>query len=218
MPPTYCTVDDVRQQLGLSVLPQDGPVTQENIEQWIMDLEDYVDRIAQDSWRTKISADELHDYDQGMFRRNVGVPIYLNNMNIFGLDSSEGDKLLVLEGNTWVDWLLDASRTEGRDKDYWVDKNKGIVYIRRAVWRSTGQSIDVTYRYGNKPVPGDIKEATRLLVAAKVLEVDDTIGNTITGSEGAITPKERVTQWREWATESIKGLARYRAMSVPTSY
>lgn len=212
--PTYCTADDVLAQLGIPAWPQDGALTQEIVEGWIDDMEDHVDRLSRDSWRSTRVSDEYYDVNARGFERGAGVPVFINHMNLFPLTTLGSDKLEVWDGGQYVDWVADSSRVESRAGDYWFDYAKGVLYLRSSLWVDRPVSIRLTYRYGNKPVPGDVREATRLFVASKVLEVDDTLGNLVLGVDGSLTPADKVSLWRKQAVSILSGMASWRAISA----
>lgn len=116
----------------------------------------------------------------------------LPHVHVKAIDSAEGDKLEVLAPRD----TTDITDNEGRDAgDYVLDTRRGVLRPEVNLF-TTGSTrlhgpvledakVRITYRYGNTndttdadgdgisdTVPVDVREATAMLVAAKLIETD----------------------------------------------
>lgn len=125
-------------------------------------------------------------------RVNIRGFVDLPHFHIKALDSGQGDKLEVLEPRN----ASDITANEGRDTgDFVLDERKGILRPEIDLFTAVGTRIHgpilenakirITYRYGNTnattdsdgdgisdTVPPDVRDATAMLVAAKLIETD----------------------------------------------
>ena len=125
---------------------------------------------------------------------NVDIRGYaeLPHFHLQDIDSAQGDKIVVLEPRE----TNEITDNEGRDSgDYVVDTRKGVIRPEIDLFTAVGTRIHgpiiedprirVTYRYGltnattdndgdgvSDTVPGDVREAVAMLVAAKLIETD----------------------------------------------
>lgn len=97
----------------------------------------------------------------------VAVPLAHRSVTLL---TTTSDKIEVWDGSSWVDAL--ATKTRGRDKDFWVDTTNGVIYFvsYRPLYADRG--VCVTYHYGEATVPRDIKKAAILLTAIDLVEND----------------------------------------------
>lgn len=216
MTATYCSAVDVANILGLSGFPADGAVTSAYVEDLIAREEDYVDRITNEAYKST-SVTEYSDFISRDYKINTGYPVYLGHANIFTLTSASGDKLEVWDGSTYEDLLVTG--TEGRNADYWVDTTRGIVWImNRGYIMNIPQGIRVTYRYGNvAAVPGDVRNATALRVAAQLILQDGTTALLQEGAE-AVTPQDRANAFIARSDKILNGRRGFRAALAITTY
>ena len=182
----YCNATDVARILQVDEFGGEGATkpSLDDIEEWILEAQDDIDSTTHNAWRSKTVTDEYHDINQLSYEYGVGWPIYLMHRNIKTLSTSEGDKIEVWDGESWVDWIASSDYSEGRDEDYWVDYKTGILYIVNSVYSFLRKGVRVTHRYGNSSVPKDIRDACAMMVAIKVLETND---RTIVIPEGELT-------------------------------
>lgn len=208
---TYASSDDVANILGISNFPTSGaPVTTGVVNKWIDRYEDFVNSRTMDSWKKLTVTNELQDYIGVAYRRGLGVAIFLNQTDLFAFDSSEGDKIEVWDGNSWVDWITSGSHTEGRENDYYVDLKRGVLWLKNG-YSMIPQGVRITYRHGNKDVPGDIADAVTLLVAARIMGMDGT--HALLQEAGAdVPPSEEISSWRKEAMETIRNYRGFRAL------
>jgi len=125
---------------------------------------------------------------------NVNIRGYgeLPHFHLKSIDSAKGDSVVALQPRNETDLTDNEGRADG---DYVLDKRKGIIRPEITNFTAVGTRIQgpaienpklrVTYRYGltnattdsnndgvSDTVPGDIREAVAMLVAAKLIETD----------------------------------------------
>ena len=189
MPADYTTPDKVASLLGLdsfsatTAVPtglntKAGTTEVTNFIEW---AQDEIDRITGHTWRSTLVENRYFDLLSGGFgRRNVGrhygyyvlgVPIRLKHRKIRTFVSGT-HKIEVWNGSEYDD-LVSGSFTEDRNGDYWIDFEKGVIYIINPRPIRRRNAVRVTYAYGDSTVPGDIEKATTMLAAIQLLENDD---------------------------------------------
>lgn len=143
------------------------------VEEFILESSSRIDRETGHAWRERKVTNEHIDLE-GIYYYWAGTPLKLMKREIrTPLDSSKGDKLEFWDGNEWNDWVAEPTMTEGRDGDFWVQENTGMLHVyRRSWWWERFKSIRVTYRYGKDKVPKDIQQACALYTAAALIETD----------------------------------------------
>lgn len=187
---TYCQPSDIAAILQLMEKDGSSRVTFDDqskptlseIEDWIEEEEDWIDDYTLDSWRpVSIPKPEYH---RGERRGNVigyGEPrahvVYLTHNSIVKpLDSESGDTLEIAQNISWFDLLADG--TEGDvygHGDFFIDPDKGRIYIYGKDIKIGPGTIRVTYRHGQSSVIRPIKRACTLLTAMRFLSSDDYI-------------------------------------------
>uniref|UniRef100_A0A6H2A3L5 Uncharacterized protein n=1 Tax=viral metagenome TaxID=1070528 RepID=A0A6H2A3L5_9ZZZZ len=142
------------------------------VENFINEAEDYIDRETHHAWRAVQVTNE--HYDVGVpywrwYRREI--PVHLKHRKIRTFVSGT-DKIEIWDGSSWVD-LISGGYTEGRSNDFWIDYERGIIYFinKKPLYQQSG--VRVSYKYGDASVPGDIQEACTKLAAMKILENED---------------------------------------------
>jgi hypothetical protein len=170
---TYCTPEDVQRQLQINDLGGDGrsKPTREDVMEFILEAEEDVNRATGHSWKSETVIDEIYSPEENINDFEIGIPIYLKHRKIRTLTEASGDKIEIWDGSTWTDWVASTSYTEGRNNDYWLDYNKGILWIRHAYLYESG--VRLTYRYGETTVPKDIRTVTSLMAAMQILDTND---------------------------------------------
>lgn len=215
----YCSPDDVarffRVDEGFVTETDPDPTspTKEQVEEMILEWSDEIDNRTKHAWRARKVEDEYHDLDETPYYFGTGTPIKLRKRDIrTPLDSAEGDKLEVFDGNGYEDWVADSSKTEGRNGDYWVDSSNGLLYIYRrwATWSEPG--IRMTYRYGQTAIPRDIQKACAKYVASDIA-MTDTYSMNIPGTDGAADVRSQAEQWREDAERTLDRRSEHQVVS-----
>jgi hypothetical protein len=169
---TYCTPEDVQRQLQINDLGGAGrsKPEREDVMEFILEAEEDINKATGHSWKSETITDEIYSPEESD-NGEIGIPIYLKHRKIRTLSSALGDKLEVWDGSTWNDWLTDASYIEGRNGDYWLDYNKGILWIRYTYIYESG--VRLTYRFGETTVPKDIRTVASLMAAMQILDTND---------------------------------------------
>lgn len=178
---TYSTPELVASLLRL-IVPSTGArlvfsastdPTVAEVNNWILEAEDVIDRDTGHAWRASTITDEYHDVNgNGFGFAQNEIPIRLRHRSIRSLVSGT-DKIEVWDGSSWLEYV--ATKTEGRGNDFWVDYTNGIIYFVGAIPYYSDKGVRVTYRYGETSVPKDIQEICTKMTALKLLENDDYI-------------------------------------------
>lgn len=183
---TYCQPQDVAELLQFrnsQELHMFDSQTKPNIFEvltYIRRAEDYIDNKTGHAWRARYSgtpgndatAAEWEHLDQHIpYKKGQGYPLYMKHRMVRTLAAGSGDAVSVWNGSSYTDYL--ASKTEGRNNDFWVDYERGILYLIDASFVSLDDAVRIKYRYGDSTVPADIEHAATLLAAIHVLEGDE---------------------------------------------
>lgn len=159
---TYTTPNKVANRLGFpdGYFTTSTTPTQAQIESLIEEAEEDIDFTTGHSWRES-SVIEEYLKPISVYRYGTGIAFNLQNRSIRSIE-----KIQVWNGSTWEDWIL--TRTEGRNKDYWIDETNGVLYLvtLKSVFPA---GVKVDYTYGELTVPKDISKATTLLTAIEIL-------------------------------------------------
>ena len=144
----------------------------EEVENIIERAEDFIDFKTRNSWKERQVTDEYHDLNANYIPYN-GYPFFLGHSNIKSFSSTEGDKIEVWQGDTYLDYV--ASKTEGRGHDYWLNNREGILYLREGIgWTILSNLLKVTYRYGG--LNTKINDTDGITNSDTTITVDSTAG------------------------------------------
>lgn len=199
----YCEASDVQQVMGLRYQFSDSTYpTLTDIDELIEDAQDEIDQICMHSWRETTVTNEYHDFParnamtlRSSYAYGAGVAIQLGNRAIRTLSSGSGDKLEIWTGDSYEDYLV--TKTEGRNEDFWLDYEQGILYLKQRYKWSQEKAIRITYRFGESSVPRDIKKATALRVAMEIIAGDDESQATNeTGDFKTFSHDNKYSRWR----------------------
>jgi hypothetical protein len=182
----YCTRNDVSAFLQVadfsgSTTPADG-----DVDGFISMAEERIDQLTDHAWAT--SRAKTVTEERGRIQR-----VMSNSVNDRGriqlrhypiLDMVDGtDKLHIWDGGNYVEYINsktgDDTITNVTGKDYWIDKERGIIYLNSYNQFNllsdapSGVTAYVTYRYATATTPADIKQATIYLVASMIAMNDD---------------------------------------------
>ena len=146
------------------------------IEALINRAEDQIDQRTRHAWRTRYSgtttgADvtakyEYYDIDSCYDSSVGGRKIFLNHRKITAFSHAASDVLEVWNGSAYEDYI--QTKTEGRDDDFWVDYELGVLYISR--YENLPRGIRLKYRYGEATVPYDIADCACKLAALDLVK------------------------------------------------
>jgi len=193
---TYCSVDDVANVLGHvdGYFDASSSPTDTTITKFIERAEARINNRTGHSWKTETASDEYMD-PSSLYRYGTGIRFSLIHRKVKTFVSNT-DKIEVWDGNTWVDWV--ATKTEGRNKDYWVDETNGTVYLVTAR-NIFPNGIRVTYRYGESTVSGGIEEAACMMAAIMITLSPEyqAISFTDDGGSNRLGDSARVAEWKD---------------------
>lgn len=189
---TYCTAADVRRILASAGFTSTTNPSDDEVDEYITESEDEMDHQSHHAWREATIEDEFYDIDRRqIYFWGSGLKIYLNRRKIRSLT-----KLEVWDGDSYDDWV--QTKTEGRNNDYYLDLNQGILYIRKRRTAFTENAIRLTYKFGESKVPGDIKRACALSSAILILSSDDR--ETLladTDDQSSMDYGSRIEKWQD---------------------
>lgn len=211
----YCDVADVERHLQFETNFSDSTKpTDTEVVAFINAAEDMIDKETQHAWRPITVSNEMYDMpivSYGSRIGQTGIPIFLKHRKIREMSGGDGDKIEVWDGGEWKDWV--NLETEGRDEDYWFDYVKGILYLKNYYPYYDRQSLKMTYRYGETVVPNDIKDATAMFAAAKILATDD-MAMMATDADSGLRPTHeiRINKLMAAANRTIKGYGEVRTI------
>jgi len=185
---SYCSHGDVSAFLQVSAFhATDTTPTISQVEAFIDMAEARVEQLTNHAWSTAKAITVTDERARVQTVRSTAINdrgrIQLSHYPIVTLAGGSGDTLKVWEGSAYVDYV--ASRTMGSsvtdvvDKDFWVDTERGIIYIENYAIHNmlnsapAGVSAYVKYRYATATTPKDIKLATIYLTAATIAMNDD---------------------------------------------
>lgn len=203
---TYADTDDVTRILGLDYRLSDTTnPSVEIVESHLEEAEYEVESFTRTAWREQSASEEYYDFPNLPYNWSTGVRIQLRRNPVRQIDSGEGDKIEVWDGSSWVDYATTGS--EGRDKEYWLDYEKGVLFIKKRPFFHLEKALRMTYRYGHSEVPRDITKATAMLAASMLIMNDDQSSLLVEGGEGRqVTYDSRVRMLRG---QAFKILDRY---------
>lgn len=167
----YCTLAQVASFLGVTTFASGTDPTDTEVTEFIEGNQDTIDAETMHSWRITTITAETHHLTYPSYQRRDGAEIFLQHRNITTLASGT-DVLEIWNGSIFEDYLV--TRTEGRNNDFWVDDEMGIIFIKtfpRNLPRYF--AVRVTYRYGESAATKDIRKACILMTARDILGSED---------------------------------------------
>lgn len=219
---TYCTSAEIAEFLwandGADFSVSTKP-TQVAVEAAINRVETIIDNATKHAYRKVLITNEYHNYLIPSFahRRPFGWVrgrqpdrgVYLSHRAIRSFVSGT-NKIEIWTGSAWVDLALTANGyTEGRDDDYWISYEDGIIFFVDATPAIGKKTARVTYDYGESSVPEDIKEWCIKQTAINLLYSDDRSAFVVDGMDNlSIDPKIRA--WKE----DIKEIKKERVENI----
>lgn len=199
---TYTTADKVSALLQITFDGSSSP-TSTQVETIINRIEDYVDNATSHAWR-EVTVTEEYVEPSSPYISGVGVRFKLNHRKIKSISSGDGDKIEIWTGSEWLD--LASTGTEGRANDYWVDENRGVIYIlTRSSFYPTG--VRFTYRFGETTVDKSIEDAVTKLTAIDVLQIPEFDSARFTDDGANHLPTQNtIESWKKDAMRVISEL------------
>jgi len=112
--------------------------------------------------------------------------------NVKQLSINNGDELLIFDGSQWENYL--TTKTEGRDKDYWLDYERGILYI--FTYFRVPFDVVISYRYGgaSETLSSDITALDTTIPTASTVEYQNS-GVIRIGEEDIIYESKTATSF-----------------------
>lgn len=197
----YTTVDKVENRLDREL----GIDNRELVADAVKGAEEEVDRFTNHAWRER----ERTEVKERNFERRprAGIPVYLDRMVVRDIKSLE-----VSTGYDTVDYISNSSFEEGRNKDYWVNRVEGVVWIRNLQRFEKANWVKVTYTYGEDYIPSDIKVAAALMAASEMIEGE---GGTYMLPEGGdgVSLDSRSERFRSQAEKKLSRHMHYTPIS-----
>jgi hypothetical protein len=184
----YCSHSDVSAFLQVSAFhATDTTPTIGQVEAFIDMAEARVEQLTNHAWHTNNAITVTDERARVQTVRSTAINdrgrIQLSHYPIVTLAGGSGDTLKVWEGSAYVDYVasktMGSSVTDVVDKDFWVDTERGIIYIENYAIHNmlnsapAGVSAYVKYRYATATTPKDIKLATIYLTASTIAMNDD---------------------------------------------
>lgn len=169
--------------------------TLETINDIILQAEAFIDGKTKNSWRENRVVGELYNapFDSSVLSSVAassrlgmlvgwntllkGFPLPLYHQHIRAIDYQKGDRVECrMFGTNWVTvpFNTDTDSTTPANEssqNVWCDEEKGIIFIKQ-IFVDSNDSVRVTYRWGEKDVPDDIKLAANILAAKQILSTD----------------------------------------------
>lgn len=165
--------------------------TKSVVEDWINNAEAEIDSYTRDSWGSLGQFSGYLKWDPRRFMI-LGEPYSYYRVKlpysdpVTPLASASGDSLKVWNGSTETE--LVGTYTEGRTNDFWFD-GKYYLYINAIRPWPENNSIYISYRYGYKSVPNDIRRACLLLTMQQFNDANRYNNSGLTeGYQGETTP------------------------------
>lgn len=153
----YCTVLDVRDFLLLrSYIDANSPINRGQVENLIAEAQGEFEKRTGSAYRPVFVANEILDmeafksrYPEIFEQITVPRPFHLNHRPVVPFSAARGHAISVYEGNEpWTDWL---AKTQGRNADWWLNEEDGILYIRKAFVPRQHALVKTSYEYGFLP-------------------------------------------------------------------
>ena len=226
----YCTATQVAEFLQVDNFSGSTTPTSTVVNSFIEMSEARVDELTNHAWATARAGTVTNERARiQLVRSNVinsRGRIQLEHYPIVDMASGT-DALNVWDGSVYTEYLANKTGTntvtDSVNKDWWVDTERGIVYINNYatlnMMNSSPQGVDayVTYRYRTASTPDDINLATIYFTAAMIAmndylnlmqEGDDSMDN----AEGSQRFEEMAMKVLKVGGRLDRGMAMARAI------
>ena len=185
--PSYCTSSQVASFLQVPSFSGTTTPSGGHVDDFIDMAEGRIEELTNHAWSTAKARTVTDERARVQTVRsnaiNVRGRIQLAHYPILSLAGASGDTLKVWEGSAYVDYVasktMGSSVTDVNGKDFWVDTERGIIYIENYAIHNmlnsapAGVSAYVKYRYATATTPKDIKLAAIYFTAATIAMNDD---------------------------------------------
>lgn len=198
---TYCTVQQVASRCNFvgqdggkrAVFGTDPKIPDlDEITDMINEAEEWINKECRTAWGslTLQITNELQDSHIDYSEQSV----HLNYPNVVDFETSEGDKLEVWNGSDWEDWI--ATKTEGRNGDFFVDYSMGKVYFLSSLSRRDRKNIRITYRVNSSPtVPLPVSYAASYLAGINILNSEYSTVAFPEGEGEELSSEQMINRW-----------------------
>ena len=213
--PNYCTSSQVASFLQVPSFSGSTTPSGGHVDDFIDMSEARIDELTNHAWATARAGTVTNERARiQLVRSNVinsRGRIQLEHYPI--VDMTNGtDALNVWDGSAYTEYLANKTGTntvtDSVNKDWWVDTERGIVYINNYatlnMMNSSPQGVDayVTYRYRTASTPDDIKLATIYFTAAMIAMNDDL--NLMQEGDDSMDNAARSQRFEEMAMKVLK--------------
>ncbi len=210
--PTYCTATQVAALLHSPDFTGSSTPTTTEVGELIDRAEAEIERRTSRAFKIVTITNEYHSlYPHGIYMLNFPPRVHLRHPNVQTFAGGSGDKFEV-RSPTFVDWIADASFTEGEDQDYWATYEEGTVYLLRKyplIWRPN--QIRVTYRYGGTGTPDDIalpqnkwvEDICAKMAGIMIMERFQEVSGAGGAGPGIMDNAEVIRNWTEEINEKL---------------
>jgi len=215
----YCTTQEVFELLQLANVTNTTDFTtatiptKTTVEAYIAGAQSQLDYQTRKSWRMNYVADEKHDF------------------NIFGFKPDRRDVYKILDLAVWDGSEFD-SRSQGRDKDYFLTRDTGMIHFSRyfflparfrgfntPTFRFGGGEfitpVRIKYLYGRNLATdvregGFVTELTKKMAAIEILKNSDFGNLTVSGMDRV--PLQQKIQL--FTTEIVEGIESLKGVEI----
>ena len=212
----YCTTKEVFELLQLANVTGTTDFTtatiptKATVETYIAAAQAQIDYQTRKSWRLNYVADEKHDF------------------NIFGFKPDRGDPYKILDLAVWDGSEFD-SRSQGRDKDYFLVRDTGMIHFSRyfflparfrgfntPTFRFGGgefiMPVRIKYLYGRNigtdaREAGFVTEIAKKMAASEIIQNSD-FGNLVVSGMDRVPLQQKLQMWTVEIAEGIESLKR----------
>lgn len=186
---------------------ENTPMSGDDVREYIDTATERVEVLTKRYWRQKQAEERLytvhHDETWGSYGGDYYASFKLNHYPIISVDklevfvSSEDE-------NSNQEGYEDITAEKGRNKDWYPDKDRGVIYLRSGFIPFVRRNgVRIKYKYGDTSgVPEDIRDATAMLTAWFMLQSEDL---SVLLPEGAehLRIQEKMVRWKEEAMHII---------------
>ena len=227
----YADLEDVEDHYKAVTFDNQSDPTGERVQELLYDASERIDNYTNRAWRERRVVDrelrvQLSRVQEQAIERRRNLHRVLPQTDQWGTvtlphpkvrewDPQE-DSLEVLLPRS----IKDITDNEGReDGDFILDYQKGVLRVHMSLFRrgplrkrGTGlverPRVRISYRYGHsdESIPGDIRRATALLVAAQLIDSDQ-YGTLVPGGDDATDQQAAADRYHDRAWDTIR---RYR--------
>lgn len=173
----------------------------EEVERFINEAEDEIDRRTRHAWRAVQITDEYHSLSRGQLRRRFGYRRFGATYNIYTKRKplrtfvSGTDKIEIFDGDDFTD-LISGDFNEGREEDYFIVEPDGKIMIRGQWPTFRESSIRITYKHGEATVPGDIQKAATMMTAIDLIN-NSNFTHILPSGGDHVKLLEKIEQWED---------------------